>query len=137
MSFTRYPVHLRNALMFGESLGAVRNSLANAGLQYELDSGLKVFCAPSQYPDVVDILDDVKDQLRPYHVLTSASCRTLVRATVEDLRGSHRVRIKDERTIGMVRRDDNGLLPKELSASGVTRIQPGAAPSESTAGSSA
>jgi len=127
MSFTRYPVHLRNALMFGEPLGSIRDDLASAGLKYELDSGLKVFCAPAQYPDVLKIMDDVADQLRPYHVLTSSSCRALVKETVDDLRGSHRVRIKDEKTIGMMRLDGRAFQT-QFPSSGAKRNPPLAAP---------
>jgi hypothetical protein len=98
--FTRYPAELRRELVCGGPLAPFRDALTQAGHSFETESGAKIFCAVNQYEAVLACMETM--DVRPYHVVVSATCRELVGRTVEKLPKALKVRIKDENVCAMV-----------------------------------
>jgi len=97
---TRYPAELRNGLVNGSLLAHYRDALNAAGYNFETSSGAKIFCAANQYESVRKSMESM--DVRPYHVVVSATCRDCVVETIARLPKSLKVRIKDEKIYAMV-----------------------------------
>jgi hypothetical protein len=111
---TRYPAELRNDLVNGSLLAPYRDALSAAGHNFETASGAKIFCAANQYDFVRSCMQSM--DVRPYHIVVSATCRELVVETIARLPKSLKVRIKDEKIYAMV--PVGKLFAKPLSATG-------------------
>jgi hypothetical protein len=102
ISFSRYPVELRDALQNGRLLVPVWDRLKNAGYSHVLNSGAKVVCAVNQYEAVCACVNANPD-VRPYHVLVAQSYRDILFKTIWQLCRSRRgVRVKHETVVGAV-----------------------------------
>jgi hypothetical protein len=97
---TRYPAELRNGLVNGSLLAPYRDALNEAGYNFETCSGAKIFCAANQYESVRKSMETM--DVRPYHVVVTATCREHVVETIARLPKSLKVRVKDEKIYGMV-----------------------------------
>lgn len=98
ISFSRYPIELRNALNDGPLLQPIRQALPHNGSCKRA----KVFCAPDQFQAVAQCVQATDQDIRPYHVLLTASYREPLIRTVDQFSSKKGVRIKREVVLGHV-----------------------------------
>jgi hypothetical protein len=98
ISFSRYPIELRNALNDGPLLQPIRQALPHNGSCKRA----KVFCAPDQFQAVARCVQCTDQDIRPYHVLLTASYREPLIRTVDQFSSKKGVRIKREVVLGHV-----------------------------------
>merc|ERR1719421_858634 len=103
ISFSRYPVELRDALR-KHGQGACK--------------GAKVFCSVDQYSYVCQCVQRSGFDVRPYHVLLTASYREPLITTIKKCPQRKGVRIKQELLLGHVPIPENAPLLPSWSTSG-------------------
>lgn len=99
LSYTRYPESFRNALTNGSALHPCRTALEEAGFDWLHGSGAKIFVHPWQFEDSTSALSQSEVELRPYHVVVSASLEYNVEACLADIPCRDGARVKRRRTI--------------------------------------
>jgi hypothetical protein len=99
VSFSRYPVELRDALQTGPLLAPVRAALRTREPQWK---GAKLFCSVDQHEAVVDLAETTNEDVRPYHVLLTQSYRDALMKTIKRCPSRKGVRVKQEILLGFV-----------------------------------
>lgn len=104
ISFSRYPAELHNALQTDPNLVPIREALRDAGHSCEVCMGAKLYCRPDQFDAVRSLIRSDDNEVRPYHVLVTQSCRSVLGHTIWRLlcRGRKGVRMKREVVMGYV-----------------------------------
>jgi len=99
ISFSRYPVELRDALHSGPLLAPVRLSLRPRDATCK---GAKLFCSVDQYEAVCACVKNSEHDVRPYHVLLTQSYREALMKTIKRCPSRKGVRVKHEVLLGFV-----------------------------------
>jgi len=99
VSFSRYPVELRDALQTGPLLAPVRAALRVREPQWK---GAKLFCSVDQHEAVVEVAETSDEDVRPYHVLLTQSYRDALMKTIKRCPSRKGVRVKQEVLLGFV-----------------------------------
>merc|ERR1719443_1568928 len=68
--------------------------MSDAGHNFLLPTGAKIFCLSDQYPAVCAAVGDHFPMLRPYHVLATESTRERVEESIRHVRRSAKVKVK-------------------------------------------
>lgn len=100
LQFSRNPEQVEKSLADGISLKSCRDALEEAGFQWNLPSGAKVFVHPSQYRQTLEFLEHIDGPLRPYHVVVAASLQHLVDECLSGIPCRKGARIKKRVTLG-------------------------------------
>jgi hypothetical protein len=94
LEYNRHPDSFRKALCEGAPLHLCRAALEEAGFNWMLDSGAKIFVAPTQYAESLDAITQCGILLRPYHVIVSEHFEDQVEACLTDLPYRQGARVK-------------------------------------------
>jgi hypothetical protein len=97
VSFSRYPVELRDALQTGPMAAAARASAKEPSYK-----GARFYCHPDQVDAVHGCIALSTEDVRPYHVFMTQSCRGLLMSTIQNCPSRKGVRVKNEVLIGHV-----------------------------------
>jgi len=102
ISFTRCPREFRAGLLEGPLLQDCRESMSEAGLSTELETGTKIFCKPGLYNAARKAIQRFEESLRPYHVIVTEEFRPLVMQVVKAFPRALKVKCKEESVIARV-----------------------------------
>jgi len=106
ISFTRCPREFRAGLLEGPLLQDCRESMSEAGLSTELETGTKIFCKPGLYNAARKAIQRFEESLRPYHVIVTEEFRPLVMQIVKAFPRALKVKCKEEHVIARVGNSD-------------------------------
>jgi hypothetical protein len=106
ISFTRCPREFRAGLLEGPLLQDCRESMREAGLSTELETGTKIFCKPGLYNAARKAIQRFEESLRPYHVIVTEEFRPLVMQVVKAFPRALKVKCKEENVIAQVGNSD-------------------------------
>jgi len=108
LQYTRSPDQLDAVLE--HELEHVIHVLSEAGHDWRLPGGAKVFTFPNQFQAVVATMALNQYALRPCHVIVTESMEGLVRNAVSTLRSRLNVRLRQEETLGYIDIDGAPIL---------------------------
>merc|ERR1719207_403277 len=117
ISFTRCPREFRAGLLEGPLLQDCRESMREAGLSTELETGTKIFCKPGLYNAARKAIQRFEESLRPYHVIVTKEFRPMVMQIVKAFPRALKVKCKDENVIARVGDSDTWVPVAEGIAS--------------------
>jgi len=100
LQFSRNPEKFETLLAEGMPLKSCRDALEEAGWQWSLQSGAKVFVHPWQYEQTLEFLESLEKPLRPYHVVVTASVQHLVEESLSGMPCRQGARIKKRIALG-------------------------------------
>ena len=96
--------------------------MSDAGHNFLLPTGAKIFCLSDQYPAVCAAVGDHFPMLRPYHVLATESTREKVEESIRHVRRSAKVKVKSEVKIAYVTKSGQ-FTPIEHDDQELTRTE--------------
>jgi hypothetical protein len=104
LHFKRNPEIFRQCLEDHVSLKSCRDALAEAGHEWNLPSGAKIFVQPWQYQQTIDALEQGEwpvHKLRPYHVVAAENLLPIVEESLSGVPCRQGARVKKRSAIGI------------------------------------
>ena len=98
LTFSRHPREFFQALAQAEELQDCRSALQQAGFDWQLSCGTKIFVHPLQYAETVALMNKQEARLRKRHVIAAESLVSDVILSVFNLRSRLQVRVKNAKS---------------------------------------